>query len=172
VINFRGFDIDTSKKTSAILGVIVGLEYNPDPSQERTGSFSKCFLAANQTIDFYEIWMTQVNNVMADKNFFQILVYNPIHYVTNLAALVEVCNFNRFLDIGYQFTNLDPAFVTESLTRQITVAAKAGNMKLIQDAFALMALKDATTLEGIDFFDYGQKLGEVVKALFDVTIDA
>jgi hypothetical protein len=35
-----------------------------------------------------------------------------------------------------------------------------------------MALKDATTLEGIDFFDYGQKLGSVVRALFDVTIDA
>lgn len=59
----------------------------------------------------------------------------------------RLCNANRILDMAAQFANVDPTFIVETLTRQISVAISSGNSQMISDAMSLLTL-DPNNLAG------------------------
>jgi hypothetical protein len=69
-----------------------------------------------------------------------------------------------------QFANIDPTFIMETLTRQISVAVSSGNSQMIADAMSLLAL-DPNNLEGKNFWELGQSVGRLFKVMFDFNIN-
>jgi hypothetical protein len=69
-----------------------------------------------------------------------------------------------------QFANVDPTFIMETLTRQISVAVSSGNSQMIADAMSLLAL-DPNNLEGKNFWELGQSVGRLFKVMFDFNIN-
>ena len=69
-----------------------------------------------------------------------------------------------------QFANLDPTFIMETLTRQITFAVQSGNQQLLGDAMSLLTL-DPNNLEGQNLWELGQSVGRLGKSLFDFNIN-
>lgn len=61
--------------------------------------------------------------------------------------IYRLCNANRILDMAAQFANVDPTFIVETLTRQISVAISSGNSQMIADAMSLLTL-DPNNLAG------------------------
>lgn len=82
----------------------------------------------------------------------------------------RLCNANRLLDMGAQFANLDPTFIMETLTRQISVAVSSGNSQMLGDAMSLLTI-DPSKLEGKNFWELGQSVGRLAKAMFDFNIN-
>jgi len=82
----------------------------------------------------------------------------------------RLCNANRMLDMAAQFANVDPTFIMETLTRQISVAVSSGNSQMIADAMSLLTL-DPNNLEGKNFWELGQSVGRLFKAMFDFNIN-
>ena len=82
----------------------------------------------------------------------------------------RLCNANRLLDMGAQFANLDPTFIMETLTRQISVAVSSGNSEMLGDAMSLLTI-DPSKLEGKNFWELGQSVGRLAKAMFDFNIN-
>ena len=82
----------------------------------------------------------------------------------------RLCNANRILDMAAQFANIDPTFIMETLTRQISVAVSSGNSQMIADAMSLLAL-DPNNLEGKNFWELGQSVGRLFKVMFDFNIN-
>lgn len=82
----------------------------------------------------------------------------------------RLCNANRILDMAAQFTNLDPTFIIETLTRQISVAVSSGNSQMLSDAMSLLTL-DPNNLEGKNLWELGKSVGSLAKAMFDFNIN-
>jgi len=80
-------------------------------------TFGKCFYAMVDTVNFYDFFMADIDLLISEGNFYQLFVYDPIRFSSNLAALYELCNGSRLLDMAAQFANLDPTFIMETLTR-------------------------------------------------------
>ena len=72
--------------------------------------------------------------------------------------------------MGAQFANLDPTFIMETLTRQISVAVSSGNSEMLGDAMSLLTI-DPSKLEGKNFWELGQSVGRLAKAMFDFNIN-
>jgi hypothetical protein len=72
--------------------------------------------------------------------------------------------------MGAQFANLDPNFIMETLTRQISVAVSSGNTQMLGDAMSLLTL-DPNNLQGKNMWELGQSVGRLAKALFDFNIN-
>ena len=84
--------------------------------------------------------------------------------------IYRLCNANLILDMGAQFANLDPTFIMETLTRQISVAVSSGNSQMLSDAMSLLTL-DPNNLEGKNLWELGQSVGRLAKAMFDFDIN-
>jgi hypothetical protein len=82
----------------------------------------------------------------------------------------RLCNANRLLDMGAQFANLDPSFIIETLTRQITVGVSSGNSQMVSDAMSLLSL-DPNRLAGKNMWELGQSVGRLAKAMLDFNIN-
>lgn len=82
----------------------------------------------------------------------------------------RLCNANRILDMGAQFANLDPSFIIETLTRQITIASASGNAQMVADAMAVLSL-DPNQLEGKNMWELGLSVGRLAKAMLDFNIN-
>ena len=74
------------------------------------------------------------------------------------------------MDMAAQFANLDPNFIVETLTRQITVAVTSGNTQMMNDAMSLMTI-NPNNLDGKNMWEIGQSVGRLWKALFDFNIN-
>jgi len=85
-------------------------------------------------------------------------------------VIYRLCNANRILDMGAQFANLDPTFIMETLTRQISVAVSSGNSQMLSDAMSLLTL-DPNNLEGKNLWELGQSVGRLAKLMFDFNIN-
>jgi hypothetical protein len=72
--------------------------------------------------------------------------------------------------MGAQFANLDPNFIMETLTRQISVAVSSGNSQMLGDAMSLLSL-DPNNLQGKNMWELGQSVGRLAKAMFDFNIN-
>ena len=81
-ITVNNFDLDPYNLRSLPLGVVAGLQYNND-------TFGKCFYAMVDTVNFYDFFMADLNALFEEFNFYQLLVYDPIRFHSNLAALYE-----------------------------------------------------------------------------------
>ena len=68
------------------------------------------------------------------------------------------------------FANLDPAFITETLTRQAGVAFKSGNQALLGDIMKVASL-NPEKLTGMNFWETGISVGHLMKAMFDFNIN-
>lgn len=85
--------------------------------------------------------------------------------------MYRLCNANRLLDLGAQFANLDPAFIVESLVRQVTISQDGANKQTLNDAMALLQLKDLSSFEGQNLWELGKSIGRLGKAMFDFNIN-
>jgi hypothetical protein len=74
--------IDTKSWKSFFLGGVVGLQYNDN-------TFGKCFYAMVDTVNFYDYFVADVNALITDGNFYNLFVYEPTRFASNLAALAE-----------------------------------------------------------------------------------
>jgi hypothetical protein len=81
-ISVNNFDLDPYNLRSFPLGVVAGLQYNND-------TFGKCFYAMVDTVNFYDFFMADLNALVTELNFYQLLVYDPIRFQSNVAALYE-----------------------------------------------------------------------------------
>jgi hypothetical protein len=72
--------------------------------------------------------------------------------------------------MGAQFANLDPSFIIETLTRQITIASASGNAQMVADAMAVLSL-DPNQLEGKNMWELGLSVGRLAKAMLDFNIN-
>lgn len=68
-----------------------------------------------------------------------------------------------------QFANLDPAFITETLTRQISVAMGSGST-LINDLMFYINLTEAD-MDNMNYWQAGLSAGRLTKALLDFNIN-
>jgi hypothetical protein len=83
--------------------------------------------------------------------------------------LCRICNFGVFLDQGATFTNLDPAFIAETLTRQIT-----GSITTLPGILAdinYWTTFDPNDPNGVDYYQAGISAGHLVKLFFDININ-
>lgn len=76
---------------------------------------------------------------------------------------------NRLLDMGYTFSNLDPSFITETLTRQIVISMTTGG-QLMSDVSYFTTI-DPNNLDALNYWEAGLAGGRLVKALLDFTIN-
>jgi hypothetical protein len=73
------------------------------------------------------------------------------------------------MDMAGQFANLDPAFITETLTRQIAVSMGSGS-NLINDLMFYMNLSEADIAD-MNYWQAGLSAGRLAKALLDFNIN-
>jgi len=52
-------------------------------------TFGKCFYATVDTVNFYDFFMADIDLLISEGNFYQLFVYDPIRFSSNLAALYE-----------------------------------------------------------------------------------
>ena len=82
MISVNDRDIDTKSWKSFFLGSVVGMQYN-----DRT--FGKCFYAMVDTVNFADYFKADAQALVTEGNFYDLLVYDPVRFTSNLAALFE-----------------------------------------------------------------------------------
>lgn len=82
LINVNDRTIDTKSWKSFFLGGVVGLQYNDN-------TFGKCFYAMVDTVNFYDYFLADAQALLTDGNFYNLFVYEPTRFTSNLAALFE-----------------------------------------------------------------------------------
>ena len=73
------------------------------------------------------------------------------------------------MDMAGQFANLDPAYISETLTRQVMVSLGSGS-SLIDDVM-FYANFNADNLDNVNYWQAGLSGGRLVKALLDFNIN-
>jgi N12 class adenine-specific DNA methylase len=67
-----------------------------------------------------------------------------------------------------QFANLDPGFITETLTRQITASITEAP-QIFKDMSYFMSFKDGD-FSNINYYLAGTSAGRLIKVFFDFTL--
>lgn len=80
VINGYTFEVQSWK--SFPLGVVSGLQYD-------NKTWGKCFYAMVDTINFADYFQEDLNNLLTEGDFYQLIVYDPIRLLSNYLALYE-----------------------------------------------------------------------------------
>ncbi len=73
------------------------------------------------------------------------------------------------MDMAGQFANLDPAYITETLTRQIMISTGSG-AKLLEDVMFYANLNE-DNIADVNYWQAGLSGGRLMKALFDFNIN-
>jgi hypothetical protein len=81
-ITVNNYDINTLSWKSFFLGAVAGLQYNTD-------TFGKCFYAMVDTVNFYDYFVADFNALVTDGSYYNLFVYDPTRFSSNLAALAE-----------------------------------------------------------------------------------
>jgi hypothetical protein len=81
-INVNEFEIEPYHWKSLPLGIVAGLQYN-------TETFGKCFYAMVDTVNFYDFFVADLELLVTEMNFYNLVVYDPIRFSSNVAALYE-----------------------------------------------------------------------------------
>lgn len=71
--------------------------------------------------------------------------------------------------MGAQFANLDPSYMTETITRQL-VASFTQAPQLIEDMTFFLNV-DPNNLEGLNYYEAGAAAGRLIKVFMDFTVD-
>ena len=75
----------------------------------------------------------------------------------------------KLLDQAAQIANLDPSFISETLTRQIMVSVTQGG-DLFHDLSFFMGLSEES-MDTLNYWQAGLSAGKLAKALFDININ-
>ena len=81
-ILINNYLIDTKSWKSFPLGMISALQYNNQ-------SWGKCFYAMVDTTNFVDYFQADLERLTTEFDFYQLLVYDPIHFLSNYLALYE-----------------------------------------------------------------------------------
>lgn len=73
------------------------------------------------------------------------------------------------MDMAGQFANLDPSFITETLTRQIMVSLGSGS-NLLEDVMFYANLNE-DNVGDLNYWQAGLSAGRLMKALLDFNIN-
>jgi hypothetical protein len=76
------FEIEPYHWKSLPLGLVAGLQYNAN-------TFGKCFYSMVDTVNFYDIFVADFHALQTEGNFYQLFVYDPMRFASNVAALLE-----------------------------------------------------------------------------------
>ena len=87
-----------------------------------------------------------------------------------MLTFTRLCGGSRLFDMAYQLSNLDPSYIMDTITRQATSIITGGNTALISDAMKLMTF-DPSKLDGANFWELGQSVGKLFKAITDFNVD-
>ncbi len=82
IIKVNDRDINTKSWKSFFLGSVAGLQYN-------TETFGKCFYAMVDTVNFYDYFVADFNLLIEEGNYYNLFVYDPVRFTSNMAALFE-----------------------------------------------------------------------------------
>jgi hypothetical protein len=86
-----------------------------------------------------------------------------------LDANYRLCNANRLMDMAGQFANLDPSYISETLTRQVMVSIGSGS-SLLEDVMFYANLNEDNVAD-INYWQAGLSGGRLMKALLDFNIN-
>lgn len=78
----NGVEIDLEDPTSLALGFVAGLQLNQD-------TFGKCFYVTMDTIGFTEYFYRDYRKLIEEYNWYNLLVYDVVHFNGNLVAVYE-----------------------------------------------------------------------------------
>jgi hypothetical protein len=73
------------------------------------------------------------------------------------------------LDMGAQFSNLDPAYIMETVTRQITASLTQAPQLIADMTFYLNF--DPAQIGSLNYYEAGSAAGRLIKVFFDFTVD-
>lgn len=76
------YPIQTKSWKALPLGLAISLQYNNQ-------TLGKCFYAVSDTINFVDIFEADLNNLFTEGDFYQLIVYDPIRFLSNYLALYE-----------------------------------------------------------------------------------
>ena len=82
LISVNDRTIDTKSWKSFFLGSVVGLQYDDK-------TFGKCFYAMVDTVNYADYFKADAVSLVTEGNFYDLLVYDPIRFSSNVAALFE-----------------------------------------------------------------------------------
>ena len=88
---------------------------------------------------------------------------------SNRDPTYRLCNANRLMDMAGQFANLDPSFISETLTRQIMVSLGSGS-SLLEDVMFYANLNE-DNVDDLNYWQAGLSGGRLMKALLDFNIN-
>lgn len=96
------------------------------------------------------------------RRYLPVMTNYPFHNRT-----YRYCNGNIFFDIAANYMNLDPSFISESVTR-----IGVGAFMEIPDYYACVNYYTKTTdMDILDYYQGGICAGKIVKLLFDININ-
>jgi hypothetical protein len=73
------------------------------------------------------------------------------------------------MDMAGQFANLDPSFISETLTRQVMVSLGSGST-LLEDVMFYANLNE-DNLDDVNYWQAGLSAGRLMKSLLDLNIN-
>ena len=81
-IMINNYLFDTTSWKSLPLGVISGLQYS-------NATWGKCFYAMVDTLNFVDYFQADITNLFENYDFYSLMVYDPIHFLSNYLVLYE-----------------------------------------------------------------------------------
>lgn len=74
--------IDRENIKSGPLGMVAALQYD-------TTTWGKCFYGVKDTVDFIDIFADDWENLINYGDFYQLIFYDPVKFVSNYLAVYE-----------------------------------------------------------------------------------
>jgi hypothetical protein len=72
--------------------------------------------------------------------------------------------------MGSQISNLDPSYITETLTRQVVGSVTEGST-YFNDLFKMLPLDGGSDLSNVNYYNAGLAAGKLTKMLFDLNVN-
>ena len=94
------------------LGVATALQWNNDFQ-------GKCFYAILGTINSADYLVTDYERLLSDGQFYNLVVYDPIHISANANAAYEMCMLDQIYDQIISLGSLNYAYMGELAVRQV-----------------------------------------------------
>ena len=117
-LTMGGKKFDQYDAVSMLYGGIRALQ--PEPFNDDY-LVSECFIAMFDTVTVVDYLITDVNNFMNGAPWFNILFYDPIKILGNIAATYEYCNLYIYVSQAQMLFDLDFGFLSELGTRILMI---------------------------------------------------
>lgn len=109
-----GVVFDADAWTAAVYGLTAGIQYT---EVTKVGQpMSNCFFAASNVIDDFEQINLTINNLHSTRgefDWFDILIYGPIHVLGDFTVSFEHCEFSKFGDVIADIGSLDWGLIAD-----------------------------------------------------------